>query len=303
MYAIRKTDGRAFPCGSEDVCRIENGNTNVYLSEPRMIEEFAQMFEPKYNWACAVFERGEVHPDAVFVIAGFAAFVMVCSPTGMRLGSAPHEARLPAEAQLMDRAGLFDPVPSALGDKSVAELINEGSLVFDIDTRFPQAIGIRNIIDHVTAYGNFHWDILLNRHADTPFFTSDFPVAIEAGHDARFVNRVVPLTPQLAIRICPRLELSGMKLEPNFERFSFAVQSPSRQEVLALNRTIVRSAETMIFYPISAPWVAGFVHKHANFRVEIETKNTAVGTGFLSESRTVVRERDAPPKLAKASIG
>lgn len=297
MHAIRKTDGRVFPCGSEDVCRIEDGNTNAFLSEPRMIEEFAKLFEPKYNWACAVFERGEVHTDAVFVFAGFAAFVMCCSPTGMRLGRAPHEAMLPIEAQLADRAGVFDPVPPELGNKSVSELINEGSLVFDIDARFPQAISIRNIIDHVTAFGNFHWEILINRHFDSPFFTSDFPVAVEVSHDPRIVNRVVPLTPHLAIRICPRVELSGKNLELTFERFSFTVLRPSRQEIQALNRTIVRSAETTVFYPKAAPWVAGFVSKHAKFRVEIETKNTAIGTGFLSVSRTVVRKSDAPTKL------
>lgn len=295
MYAIRKSDGRSFICGSEDVCRIRDGNTNIFLSEPRMIEEFAQLFEPKYNWACSVLEQGEVHPDAVFVIAGFAAFVMCCSPTGMRLGSAPHEARMSVEAQLMDREGLFDPVPPELGEKSVSELIDEGTLVFDIDTRYPQAIGIHNIIGCVTAYGNFHWDIVINRHVNTPFFTSDFPVAIEAGHDPRLVNRVVPLTPHLAIRICPRIELSGKKLKPTFEHFSFAMLSPSRQEVLAINRAIVRSAEAMVFHPIAAPWVEAFVHKHARFRAEIETKNTSHGTEFLSESRTVVREFDGSP--------
>ena len=293
MHAIRKADGRAFPCGAADVCRIEGGNTNAFLSEPRMIEEFAKLFEPKYNWACAFLEQGEVHPDAVFVIASFAAFVMSCSPTGMRLGSAPFEARLPIEARLINRLGLFDPVPPELGEKSVTELIDEGSIAFDIDARYPQAVGISNIIDHVTAFGNFHWDILLNEHAGTPFFTSDFPVAVEATRDPHLVARIVPLTPQLAIRICPRVELSGKKLEPTFERFSFSVLRPARQEILAINRTIVRSAESLIFHSTPAPWVASFVCKHAKFRVEIETLNTAVDTGFLSVSRTIVRERGA----------
>lgn len=295
MHAFRKTDGRKFFCGAEDVCRIEDGNTNAFLSEPRMIEEFAKLFEPKYNWACATLERGEVDPDAVFVIASFAAFMMCCSPAGMRLGCAPYEAGLPIEAKLLDRAGEFDPMPPELGEKSVTELIDEGSLVFDINARYPQAIGISNIIDHVTAYGNFHWDILINEHAETPFFTSDFPVAVEASRDPRLVNRVVPLTPKLAVRICPRIELSGRKLEPTFERFSFTVLRPPRQEILGLNRTVVRSAETMVFYPMAAPWVARFVGKHAKFRAEIETTNIPDGTGYLTMSRTGVRDRDVAP--------
>jgi len=90
------------------------------------------------------------------------------------------------------------------------------------------------------------------------------------------------------------VELSGKKLEPTLEHFSFSISSPSRQEILGLNRTIVRSAETLVFYPMAAPWVAGFVHKHAKFRVEIETTSFAKGTGFLSVSRTVLREQNAP---------
>jgi len=62
MHAIRKWDGRMFICGSEDVCRIEDGNTNAFLAEPRMIEEFAKLFEPKYNWACANLEQGKIEP-------------------------------------------------------------------------------------------------------------------------------------------------------------------------------------------------------------------------------------------------
>jgi len=291
MHAFRKTDGRKFICGAEDVCRTEDGNTNKFLSEPRLIEEFARLFEPKYNWACEILERGEVHPDAVFVVGSFAAFVMCCSPTGMRLGSAPHEARLPIELKLLDRAGQLDPVPPQLGQKSVAELIDEGTLVFETDARYPQAIGISRVVELVKGYANFHWQILINKYIDTPFFTSDFPVAVEASRDPRVVNRIIPLTPQLAVRICPRVELSDNGIVTTFDNFTFEILAPSRQEIININRAIVRSAERDVFYSIAAPWVLGFVRKHARFRVEIESTNIPMGTGFLITSRTVVRER------------
>lgn len=291
MHAFRKVDGKTFPCGSEDVCRIEDGNTNTFLSEPRMIEEFAKLVEPRYNAACAVLERGEVDPDAIFVIAGFAAFVLCCSPAGMRLASAPHEARLPVEAELMERAGLLDPPPPELGGKTIAKLIGEGAISFDVDRRYQQAIGISNIIGHVTAFGNFHWDILLNAHPDTPFFTSDFPVAVEGTRDPMIVNRIVPLTPRLAVRIRPRIELDGKELPTTFEHFSYRIAKPSRQQVIGLNRSIVRSAETLVFYPLARSWVAGFAARNAKFRAEMDTVCIPEGAGVLSVSRTVVRER------------
>lgn len=51
MYAMRKSDLARFPCGSEDVCRIEEHSTNAYLAESRIIEDFLKLIEPSYNRA------------------------------------------------------------------------------------------------------------------------------------------------------------------------------------------------------------------------------------------------------------
>jgi hypothetical protein len=178
-----------------------------------------------------------------------------------------------------------------LGDKTLTELLAAGDVQLEIDGKYPQAVGISNVLNHAIKYGNFHWDILVNEHAETPFFTSDFPVAVEPSRDLRVVNRVVPLTPLLAIRICPRLDLAERKLEPDFRFFSYVRHKLSRSQVISLNRTIVRSAENLVFHPLDDPWVAGFVRKNAAFGVEIETTNLPSGTGVLSISRTVVSKR------------
>jgi hypothetical protein len=49
MYAIRKSDLKRFPTKSQDVCRIEEGSTNAYLTKDRAIEEFLKDVEPRYN--------------------------------------------------------------------------------------------------------------------------------------------------------------------------------------------------------------------------------------------------------------
>lgn len=293
MHAFRKSDGHAFICGAKDVCRLSEGNTNTYLPEPRLVEEFLKLIEPKYNSACAAFATGEITPDAVFVVAGFTAYVMSCSPTSIRLGRAPLLDSLALGAKLLDRAGQIPKAPPVLGGKTLTELLADGTVAFEIDGKYPQAVGINNIINYVTQYGNSHWDILVNEHADTPFLTTDFPVAVEPSRDLRIVNRIVPLTPSLAIRICPRIELSDRRLGPTFEHFSYRRHRPSRSEIVALNRTIVRCAETQVFSPLAAPWVAGFVRKNARFRVEIDTTNIPDGKGFMSIVRTVVREHRA----------
>jgi Protein of unknown function (DUF4238) len=90
----------------------------------------------------------------------------------------------------------------------------------------------------------------------SPFFTSDFPVAIEKTNDLRVLNRIVPLAPNLAIRIRPDLRVDRERLrDPSFTSFGYRRRSPGRQELMALNRLIVRCAEETVFYRDDHPWV------------------------------------------------
>jgi hypothetical protein len=61
FYAMRKSSLKTFTPRSEDVCRIEEGNTNKYLTEERAIEDFLRTVEPKYNSALAKLRNGQ--PD------------------------------------------------------------------------------------------------------------------------------------------------------------------------------------------------------------------------------------------------
>src|SRR5271166_4414355 len=66
-----------------------------------------------------------------------------------------------------------------------------------------------NILHHTSVFGNSPWDILHNGEADNPFFTSDYPAAIQVVDLNTPINRIVPLAPDLAIRIKPDIRLSG----------------------------------------------------------------------------------------------
>lgn len=297
LYAWRKSDGSHFTSGSRNICGIGQGSTNPYLTEPRLIEDFLKPIERNYNWACGALANGEITPDAVFVIAGFAASVTTCSPAAVRLATAPLEELLRVEAELLDRMGEIPKAPPELGGKTITQLFAEGAVKIETDAKYPQAQGIAAVLDHAKAYGNFHWDIVVNEQVDVPFFTSDFPVGVERSADNRLINRVVPLTPTLAIRIYPRIELAGQKLAPTLEHFSYRRLRPSRSEIVNLNRTIVRSAEDLVFSSINEPWVEPFVAKNAQWRVENETTNFRHGTGTMSMTRTVLRERIPAPDI------
>ena len=92
MYSIRKRDLKAFTPAPQSVCRIEDGSTNPYLRNERIVEEFLKRIEPQYNVALANLEADDIDAECVYVIAGFVAYVLVCSPAGMRIQSGPFKS-------------------------------------------------------------------------------------------------------------------------------------------------------------------------------------------------------------------
>ena len=103
---------RAFPCRSEDVCRIEDGSTNPYLKEPRIIEDFLTEVEPYYNASVANLRSDTIEHRTVFVISGFIAYVQTCSPAGARIFTEPLRSSLETTAQMADARGLIPLSPA-----------------------------------------------------------------------------------------------------------------------------------------------------------------------------------------------
>jgi len=279
MYATKKSDLKSFQCNSESVCRIENNSTNAYLVNNRAIEEFLCFVEPKYNASIAKLRDGEIDPECVRAISGFAAFVACCAPAALRIHMAPLENMVVAETAILERQGLLPRAPPELGNKTATELLADGTARVVIDPKYPQAVGISTFRDRVALYGNFAWEILLNNEPTCPFFTSDYPVALEA-RDAYLANWVIPLAPNLAIKIIPDIRLQGTRPDPSFANFSFQRRMPRRAELVEINRLIVRSAEDMVFYRDNLAWVRDFIAKNRHYRTEVVTERIPHGRGF-----------------------
>jgi hypothetical protein len=162
MYAIRKSDLRRFPTRSRDVCRIEEGSTNAYLMEDRAIEEFLKEVEPHYNASVAKLRKNKIDQQAIASLAGFAAYIIACSPAAMRIHSGPLKAELESTATILDAQGAFPKAPESLGGKRFSELLADGAVHFRIDPKYPQAVSISNILHYTSAFGNSPWEILHN---------------------------------------------------------------------------------------------------------------------------------------------
>jgi hypothetical protein len=295
MYATRKSDLKSFTQNSKNVCRINDGSTNAYLNEDRAVEEFLKTIEPKYNEALAKLIGDKIDEQCIYTIAGFVAYVVSCSPAGMRIQSRPLKSSVETVAAMMEARGLIPPPPKelkelGLGGDSLVELLGTGAVSVNVDPKFPQAIGISSIRRSLAVFGNSRWDILLNGFNHSPFFTSDFPAAVEETRDRLIINRIVPLAANLAIRIRPDSTIDKDLADFSFTNFHYRRRNISHQEAEEINRLIVRCAEDTVFYRDDSAWVQRFIAKNRHYRVESGISKQPTRNGSLLTSRLKIVE-------------
>ena len=281
MYAIRKADLGSFTPKSEDVCRISKNSTNRFLSEERIIEEFLKDIEPKYNLAVSEIKDGIVSSISVYVVSGFVAYISVCSPAGMRLNAEPLEKIVKETGKILDGSGRLPPPPPELEATSLSELLDSGKVIVNVDEKFPQAMGISSMLSLVKRFGNARWEILINELHDSPFFTSDYPLALEPTQSSSISNTIIPLTPRIAVRILPDPSLDPKEFDLGFRHFRFRLRTLKRSEVIEINRCIVRCAEALVFFPEFKDWIPGFISKNRAYRIESITSRIPTERGSM----------------------
>lgn len=261
-------------------------------------DNFLKEVEPRYNASLAKLRQNKMDQEAVASLAGFAAYIVACSPTAMRLHSGPAKAQLEAATALLDKQGEIPKAPEILGGKSITELLADGAVKFTVDPKYSQAVGIANILHQTSVFGNSPWEILHNDEKESPFFTSDYPAAIETFDINTPINRIVAFAPDIAVRIRPDKRLSGTQPDIAFAKFSATSRHLKRAEVLEINRLLVRCAEDMIFFRDDRNWIEGFVAKNRRYRIETITHKLPHGSGHVLISTHRIL---APPEETKSA--
>lgn len=279
MYATRKSDLKSYTPNSSSVCRIENGSTNDYLEDARVIEKVLKTIEPKYNRSVEKLATGKIDHECIYTISGFIAYILTCSPTAMRLNSSPLQTFIKETASIMEQSGKLPKAPKALGGKSLTALIEAGKISIDIDEKYPQSIGIQQIMSILKMFGNFKWEIIINEFDDNPFFTSDYPVALYESKNPLNTKRLFPLTPYLALKIHHDYSIDKEKISFSFSQFKYSIKKASRREIVKINRYIVQSAEDTVFYVNNFDWVKKFIAKNANYHTITDTKKISAPDG------------------------
>jgi hypothetical protein len=291
MYTIRKSDLKAFTPNSDSVCRVLDGSTNAYLKDTRAIEDFLKGIEPNYNASLQKLITSRIDNKCIYTIAGFAAYIAVCSPAGMRIFSDPLRSIVEMTLEQIDSQGLLPIPPTQLNASSTSELLKRGDIDIRIDPKYPQALGIDSILKNTALFGNFEWEILSNDFNDSPFFTSDFPIALEKTADPRILNRIIPLAPNLAVRIKPNIMINKSTADLSFSNFRHRICKINREEVRKINYLIVRSAEDNVFFRDNLPWIEKFVVKNRYYHIEIDSQKMLIPGGqFIYSAHKIVEK-------------
>jgi hypothetical protein len=289
MYAWRKSKPDPFFCDARDVCRIDNGSTNEYIAEPRAIEEFLRLVEPRYNEACVASLSGILTFEDVLSLAGFVAFIIACSPTAIRLGRQSIAALVDTQARLMDQQGLVGSAPKELGKRGLSELLDDGSISINVDGKFTQSIGIAQEHEHTNSFGDSRWEFVTNPFEDSPFLTSDFPVCVAPDPSDSALRRFIPLRPDLGAYVTPS-RVAANSRPTKFENFRSQVRTASRAEVRALNQLVVQCAEDMVFSNVNHAWIGRLVERNARFSLAHTTARMKTQDGYYTFTSLGIRE-------------
>jgi hypothetical protein len=94
------------------------------------------------------------------------------------------------------------------------------------------------------------------------------------------MNRIVPLSPDLAVRLAPGITAlrRGRGTSARGERRHRTVGG---HEVVEVNRTIVRCVEEIVFFRDDAPWVPAVVEHNGAYRVVADARRIPKGRGYL----------------------
>jgi hypothetical protein len=248
-------------------------------------------YSPALNGLMYAIRKADMKRFQTRAQAGFAAYVASCAPAAMRIHTAPMKTALESVAAILDARGGIPNAPKSLGGKSLTELLGEGTVKFDVDPKYPQALGINSIKQRTSIFGNSQWDVLRTGEEGLAFFTSDYPVAIETAELNTPINRIVPLAPDVAIRICPDAALSRAKPEFTFPKFKAVRRNLKRAEVADINRIVVRCAEELVFFRDDRQWIEGFVGNNREYRIEPVTEVIRTATGCINMSTQRVLAR------------
>ena len=257
----------AIPVGS--ICYEKNGSDNQYFPDnPRVVEDYLKLYEPRWFECVQKVSQGTYTDETKSLMAGYLAYLRICTPTAMRLGSEGYADIVKHVYDKLEEKEYSNPDSKY---RDVIETIREhGGTKIEVDKKYPTAIGITNLINIQSVIVRSPW-IVFKNETNTPFVTSDNPVCLQY-HDTGFADFYCPITPWLAIVIHP--------LRVNEEAGPDHIGSFKPEGVEKMNKLVVQSAEDLVICR-DLTETEELVKKFQDWRVELRKIKIPSGNGHV----------------------
>ncbi|MGE0278494.1 MAG: DUF4238 domain-containing protein [Alphaproteobacteria bacterium] len=312
LNAFKKPDAKTFTCWPADVCHEWDGDLNAAFIKhrPELLGDFRQIFEPKWDAAVEQLRVGKgITPDDKFMLTGYMAHLMTCTPSWRRLGTEMYSqdaARyLSLSKEMQQKSGIA--IPDLPVD--AIELMEAGEIELRVDPDYVKAIVTKQLIQQCCLLYHQDWAVLHNE-TEFPFLTSDNPCAfLESDRAIGIPTRIWPITPRVAIsvRYNPDLgylvksKVADVLARPLSSRVSH--RAVNADEARRINILTVKCAEELVFSSTANEKLAAVVAKYGRYRIAAEDIEvpSADGDGVIRGTVILVSEKSAPEDGADRS--
>jgi len=303
LHAYSKNDGKYFTPGPKSVCSEWDGDLNPAIEGmPEMLGEYRKMFEPRWNETVEELKKRNGSRDIRLMVALCFAHMVTCVPAWRRVSAEIWENMRGAELRFRHLMNEERGVKDELLAEGVA-MLKEGKIVIEADPNSVKAKLTGALIGLACLAYHSNWIFFENR-TDTPFLTSDNPVALRLSDViGEPMNRFMPITPQLGLFMTldawqkqkRRFPKEKSEIDRLLQEEPFGTirgTRPIPNDVRELNRLIVQCAENFVFSNRKDDGVERLVQKHGKYRIEADPQELREPDGgFIHGFIIRVRER------------
>jgi hypothetical protein len=295
LHAWRKSDLGYFPAYANNICKTAGWDDNpTYLRPPDALGQWLKIVEPHWKLSVGKLSSSTLAPVDKLMIAGYWAYLCVCTPTWQRVATKLQQTDL-EENRLPQFIEYATSHPDEFPKAPEYLALLHGKVAIEIDSNYPKAVLTKGL--HRVQWRLYHqeWNVIYNETEEL-FLTSDNPSCFDYRYGSAVdPARYLPLTPRLALwtngqakNIPP--QKAGEILPAN----GSSGRQATAKFVREMNTLVIQSAENIVLSSAQRPYILPCVTKYRNWWVSAaQTINIPDADGYYEVVQTRARPKNA----------